>query len=731
MKNKVNSKKIIKSKHFRSLFHTMTIIVSVVCLLLMILFSVKKTTVLVSEIEKENMNIAHTLESALKNTQSCATFVGSLPSVSLLLNHDSPDIEQLSRMIDDISSFSSIYDYENITLFLEESSRIYDSQKGIYFYADYHNPDFLETVIGSTDYERWLINNGATSNYTEKEATYLTYIHRLPIFETSAKGYVSFSLPLKYVEKLIENTRSTAYPLKVSFKDLTLLDTLSSMSEDQSTPFFVYNPSYSVDDDITISRHLTIWPFADMYLNTFLYCLLFYIVAMCISFVISYYVTIIMLRPVDNLLQSAGLPSFIENKESESDEYDVLNSLVNEMSQQIKNKDSISTENKQLIQEQLLYNLLYQYENPLNLPDKYEENGIVFPYQHFTLVLIDFNDVQNDNKLHLDREQIMLFVRKNAEEAFSHISKCYGLYLGNRYIALILNTDYSEHLRNSVYKICTAIIISTSETLSVKPVFGITTCSSKVPNLYHAMLQAQRLFLFAEKETDNPIYFSEQEEYTSSIDSAFLIKMTQAVINRDNIRLKELRAFFAEQYTQTTSELTEMRRYCKITISSVYFRLLQLNIKMPESFLVASISKLEKAQSISECENILFNCLIYSSSDSNKVSDDATLYIQQAIQYLEVHYSEPITMPQIASHVGISSIYLNRLFKSSTQKTLSEYLNEYRITRSLELLQNKQFTIAYISEQVGYNDVRSYIRFFKKYHKITPNEYRVTKLNQQ
>ncbi len=78
----------------------------------------------------------------------------------------------------------------------------------------------------------------------------------------------------------------------------------------------------------------------------------------------------------------------------------------------------------------------------------------------------------------------------------------------------------------------------------------------------------------------------------------------------------------------------------------------------------------------------------------------------------------------IASHTGVSAIYLNRIFKLSTGKTLSEYLNDYRISQSLPMLEDTSETISSISQAVGYSDVRSYIRFFKKFYGMTPSEYR-------
>ena len=92
-----------------------------------------------------------------------------------------------------------------------------------------------------------------------------------------------------------------------------------------------------------------------------------------------------------------------------------------------------------------------------------------------------------------------------------------------------------------------------------------------------------------------------------------------------------------------------------------------------------------------------------------------TVYIQKAIQYIEQRLLAAHHHPQIAGFVGVSSIYLTKLFKLSTGKTLSEYLNYYRTQKSLDLLMNTEETIGWISEAVGYSDVRSYIRFFKNF----------------
>lgn len=77
-----------------------------------------------------------------------------------------------------------------------------------------------------------------------------------------------------------------------------------------------------------------------------------------------------------------------------------------------------------------------------------------------------------------------------------------------------------------------------------------------------------------------------------------------------------------------------------------------------------------------------------------------------------------------ADFLNISYSYLSKIFRARTGVTLTDYLNNVRIEKSKEYLANTFMTLTEISEKVGYNNVQSYQRFFKKYINITPGDYR-------
>lgn len=99
-------------------------------------------------------------------------------------------------------------------------------------------------------------------------------------------------------------------------------------------------------------------------------------------------------------------------------------------------------------------------------------------------------------------------------------------------------------------------------------------------------------------------------------------------------------------------------------------------------------------------------------------------YTTKAIEYMEEHFAMNISITDIADHIGISSGHLSRTFKTETGKSMLEYLTEFRVAKSKEMLAQRSDSLNEISQALGYNDVQSFIRFFKKFEGVTPGEYR-------
>lgn len=105
-------------------------------------------------------------------------------------------------------------------------------------------------------------------------------------------------------------------------------------------------------------------------------------------------------------------------------------------------------------------------------------------------------------------------------------------------------------------------------------------------------------------------------------------------------------------------------------------------------------------------------------------AEEADPITQFVLRYVEEHLEEDISLDTVADKLNISRGYLSTYFKAKTGVNFSDYLNQMRIRRTKEMLADANLKINDISARVGYQNVNSFIRMFKRYSGMTPGEYR-------
>lgn len=95
-----------------------------------------------------------------------------------------------------------------------------------------------------------------------------------------------------------------------------------------------------------------------------------------------------------------------------------------------------------------------------------------------------------------------------------------------------------------------------------------------------------------------------------------------------------------------------------------------------------------------------------------------------AAQYIEQHYSESISMPDMAALVGLSSTHFNRRFRELLRMTPTQYLRSVRIQAAQQLLTTTSRTLVEIAVQVGYTDQSHLTKRFREATGMTPAAYR-------
>ena len=95
-------------------------------------------------------------------------------------------------------------------------------------------------------------------------------------------------------------------------------------------------------------------------------------------------------------------------------------------------------------------------------------------------------------------------------------------------------------------------------------------------------------------------------------------------------------------------------------------------------------------------------------------------FICKTKEYVKNNLSSDLSVTELSRQVGLSRPYFTELFTREAGISPTAYITEERLKRAKELLFTTDMTISEIAENVGYGDVSSFIRLFKKHIGKTP-----------
>lgn len=167
-----------------------------------------------------------------------------------------------------------------------------------------------------------------------------------------------------------------------------------------------------------------------------------------------------------------------------------------------------------------------------------------------------------------------------------------------------------------------------------------------------------------------------------------------------------------------------VRGMCIYLIADVQKSLMDYTGLGPEAFpeiAYIEINQLGTIHEIKEWMTALFT----------KYSDDVMInaanrndpIIEQAMQYIRSHIDQKIKAEDIAAHVNLSVAYFTIYFKSKTNINFRDYILNTKIDYAKELLSHPNNSVGQVSDQLGYEDYRSFYRAFKNVTGLTPSEY--------
>ena len=99
------------------------------------------------------------------------------------------------------------------------------------------------------------------------------------------------------------------------------------------------------------------------------------------------------------------------------------------------------------------------------------------------------------------------------------------------------------------------------------------------------------------------------------------------------------------------------------------------------------------------------------------------ILFEEITDYMENHLTQ-ISITGLSEEFHFQEDYFNRLIKTQTGLTYTEYLQLLRLRRAETLLLTTDATIDQITEAVGYHNKGYFYKIFTERHRMTPAQFR-------
>ncbi|MCD7715883.1 MAG: response regulator [Lachnospiraceae bacterium] len=98
--------------------------------------------------------------------------------------------------------------------------------------------------------------------------------------------------------------------------------------------------------------------------------------------------------------------------------------------------------------------------------------------------------------------------------------------------------------------------------------------------------------------------------------------------------------------------------------------------------------------------------------------------LEKAIRYIRENYSSDLNMAVVSNHVSMNYSLFSQEFKQYTGENFVSFLRNIRMEEAKRLLAQTQLRVVEISQKVGYENEKHFMKTFKSVYGISPSEFR-------
>lgn len=141
--------------------------------------------------------------------------------------------------------------------------------------------------------------------------------------------------------------------------------------------------------------------------------------------------------------------------------------------------------------------------------------------------------------------------------------------------------------------------------------------------------------------------------------------------------------------------------------------------------MVDMVDKVIEKMNLESLEEVLTETMdLFVNSMQPEATDSIQSGIRMAVQYINQHFQENLSLTDVAEKFHIESSYFSRMFRKETGDTFVVYVSKKRMEKAVEYMKKTDTSLTEIAFLVGYDDYTYFNKVFRKMMGSSPREYR-------
>lgn len=679
--------------------------------------------------------------------------------------------DKISKGFEIVDGLNEIVNNNNVVhsafFYPEDSDYIISTNKGIVRLNSYESIDWLKKATGQISgpggvwYPRVLtsqtVNDLNTGNENGDEVEVISYVFRLSKLVTSTKGTIVVNVAESEICKYLNSNRFGTEMegllidkdgIVISNLDKTML--FKELNDDNYIKNIINNTKGIGFEYVNNENERSLYTYYKTSFCNWTYVAKYpmdnlmeksykmrtrytflTIIIIIVGTLLAIFVATKFSKPMRQLVKELRERDGTEYGESKN-ELAFIASAFSKIRMQEDNLHKLLKDREEETRNLALHNLLIgENTNETEL----EEVKKLFPYNHYIVALAATDNMKEylHQTNHDERSYHRYLLFDKIEQSFPEgYNVCCIRHLGGM-LAIIINMKEYDHSKvpRVVGNILTIIknealqVMGYTITIGVSAVHnnydGIKDCTFEASEAVKNRLVEGRnsIIFWKPKNSENKRYhysFNSEKKILNYLNAGDVNSIQQElkivikeIKDTDNISSDNILFIFNQLAGATIKYLAEHNLTTNMLIGS-------------NTNIYSIIAEFDTLEEIETYLNGLYKAIIEHSTEGNEINE--TRYWEQIIKYINEHYKEDIVFEDLAEKIGISYSYLRKLVKEETGKSLMDNVNILRIEEVKRLLLHSNLNISQIAVEVGYRNVQSVNRFFKKYEGIAPSDYK-------